>query len=136
MNLTMPLIKADIIAAKQAIAYYNDHGVKDIKNIAAYHLQQAAEKLIKIQIYNKTTDYDSAALYTHNIEKLIVYATSLELDINIPNYIKENSLVLTSWEAGSRYDVAFQIRIDTLNKTLSEIEKWYNQIYKSGIRNG
>ena len=51
MKLTKGLIRADIIAARQAIAYYDEKQIKDIKNIAAYHLQQAAEKLIKIQLY-------------------------------------------------------------------------------------
>lgn len=136
MNLTMALIKADIIAARQAIEYYKEHNVKDIKNVAAYHLQQAAEKLIKIQIYVKAENYDNASLYTHNIEKLIAYSQSLNVDVTIPKYIDDNSLVLTSWEAGSRYDVGFQTRIDTLNKALDEIEKWYDELYNLGIREG
>ena len=32
MILTKGLIKADIIAASQAIEYYQEHSVKDIKN--------------------------------------------------------------------------------------------------------
>ena len=48
MKLTKGLIKADIIAAKQAIEYFEQKNNKDIKNVAAYHLQQAAEKLIKL----------------------------------------------------------------------------------------
>ena len=50
MTLTKGLIKADLITAKQAIDYYEEKRIKDIKNIAAYHLQQATEKLIKYQI--------------------------------------------------------------------------------------
>lgn len=58
MELTKSIIRADIIAAKQAIEYFDQKGTKEIKNIAAYHLQQAAEKLIKYQIYQglKSTD--------------------------------------------------------------------------------
>ncbi len=69
MQLTMSLIRADIIAAEQAINYYETTGAKDIKNIAAYHIQQAAEKLIKIQIYANASNINYAAIYTHNIEK-------------------------------------------------------------------
>lgn len=134
MQLTMALIKADIIAAGQAIGYYEEHGAKDIKNIAAYHIQQAAEKLIKIQIYAAGTTVNDAALYTHNLEKLILYADSLHIGAVVPKYIRENSLVLTGWEAGSRYDVAFQIRIDTLKKALAETEKWFADLYASGLR--
>ena len=43
MTLSKGLIRADIIAAKQAIDYYGKTKIKDMKNIAAYHLQQAAE---------------------------------------------------------------------------------------------
>ena len=134
MQLTMALIKADIIAAGQAIDYYGSHGAKDIKNIAAYHIQQAAEKLIKIQIYAHGAAINYAALYTHNLEKLILYADSLQIGPVIPKYIRENSLVLTGWEAGSRYDIAFQIRIDTLKKALSETERWFADLYASGLR--
>lgn len=136
MTLTMALIKADIIAAQQAIDYFKEHNAKDIKNIAAYHLQQAAEKLIKIQIYAKADSYNNASMFTHNLEKLIAYAQSLNIDVVVPKYIDDNSLILTNWEAGSRYDVGFQIRIDTLTKALSEIEKWYDELYQLGIRKG
>ena len=33
MNLTMAQIKADLIAAKQAIAYYDEKPIKDMKNM-------------------------------------------------------------------------------------------------------
>ena len=47
MILTIGLIKADLITAGQAIEYFEATSNKNIKNIAAYHLQQATEKLIK-----------------------------------------------------------------------------------------
>ena len=49
--LSKGLIKADIIASKQAIEYFEEKHIKDIKNIAAYHLQQATEKLINFSYY-------------------------------------------------------------------------------------
>ena len=134
MNLMMSLIKADIVAAQQAVNYYENSNLKDIKNVAAYHLQQATEKLIKIQIYSKAENLNYANLYTHNIEKLLAYSEKLDISIYVPKYIEDNSLVLTEWEAGSRYNVGFQIRISTLKKTLNEIEKWYEEIYNTGLR--
>ena len=134
MKLTMGLIKADIIAAKQAIAYFKDNKIRDIKNIAAYHIQQAMEKLIKIQVYCKSNDYDNHKLFNHNIEKLILYAETLDIDLYVPKYVRDNSLVITDWEAGSRYDVGFSIRIDTLKKAFNEAECWYNKLYEEGIR--
>ncbi len=109
MTLTKGLIRADIIAAKQAIDYYDEHAVKSMKNVAAYHLQQAAEKLIKFQIYSSGAEINHSQLYTHNIERLILYCETLEIDCSIPGYIRDKSLLLTDWEAGSRYDPDFHI---------------------------
>jgi len=52
MILSKGIIRADILAARRAIEDFEETGIKDIKNIAAYHLQQASEKLIKLQIYS------------------------------------------------------------------------------------
>jgi HEPN domain-containing protein len=124
MKLSKSLIKADIIAANQAIEYYESNNIRDIKNIAAYHLQQAAEKLIKIQVYNSGVKYDNKSLYTHNIKTLILYAESLNIGLVVPDYIRKNSSVISDWEAGSRYDVGFSIRIDVLKKTADVISNW------------
>ena len=134
MNLTMGLIKADIIAAKQAIAYFEENKIRDIKNIAAYHIQQSMEKLIKIQVYRKATKYDNHKMFNHNLEKLTLYAETLQIDILVPKYVRDNSLVITDWESGSRYDVGFSIRIDTLKRAVSEAEAWYEKLYEAGIR--
>ena len=111
MTLTMALIKADIIAAEQAIEYYNEHNTKDIKNIAAYHLQQAAEKLIKMQIYAKATNISYASLYTHNLERLIAYAQSLNIDFLLPKYIADNSLVITGWKQAADIMLIFRFAL-------------------------
>ena len=49
MTLSIGIITADLIAAGHAISEYENGGIKDIKNIAAYHLQQAAEKFITVR---------------------------------------------------------------------------------------
>lgn len=56
------IIKADIVTAYQSISYFKEHKIKDIKNIAAYHLQQAIEKLIKIQIYDASIKLEYSRL--------------------------------------------------------------------------
>ncbi len=128
MILTKSLIKADIIAAKQAIEYYETNRVKDIKNVAAYHLQQATEKLIKYQIYNSDITIDYSQLYIHNIEKLILYGESLGIKLNVPLFIRDRSILISDWEAGSRYDIGFSIRIDSLKKTYEVIDSWFDQV--------
>ena len=128
MTLTKGLIKADIIAARQAIEYFEKNNVKDIKNIAAYHIQQAVEKIIKYQIYKSGVSINNAQMYTHNIEKLIIYGDLLNIQVYVPDYIRTNSLKITDWEAGSRYDIGFSIRIDTLKKTYNSITEWFSKI--------
>ena len=70
----MALIKADIIMARQGIELYKSNEIKEVKNQAAYHLQQAAEKMIKIQIYRSGVPYENKSLYVHNLKVLIHYA--------------------------------------------------------------
>ncbi len=128
MQLSKGLIQGDILAAKQAIEYYEKRKNKNIKNVAAFHLQQAAEKLIKIQIYRNVTILDYKKIYVHNLEKLIEYADSLGIELIIPDYVRKNSLLITGWEAGSRYDICFSIRIDAIKKAYNVIAIWYKQV--------
>lgn len=128
MLLTKGIIRADLVAARQAIEYFQDKGIRDIKNIAAYHLQQAAEKLIKIQIYKSVSDVNNSQMYTHNLDRLILYAESGGIRIHVPDYIREHSVQISDWEAGSRYDVGFSIRIDTLKKAYDVISRWEKDV--------
>ena len=128
MILSKGIIRADIIAARQAITYFDEKQLRDIKNVAAYHLQQAAEKLMKFQIYANCSQISNRQMYTHNLEHLIAYADSLTFGVIIPGYIRERSLQITEWEAGSRYDFEFSVRIDVLKKTLAVITDWEHQI--------
>ena len=121
MKLTIDNISADIVAADDAIKHFEETKIKQHKNIAAYHLQQATEKLIKVQIYKHSTQKE---IFTHNIDKLITYAETLNAALVIPEYIQKHSPQITSWEAESRYDSDFAIRIDTLKKAYETISAW------------
>lgn len=101
MDLNMALIKADILMAKQGIEIYENNNVREVKNMAAYHLQQAAEKLIKIQIYRSNVAYDNSQVYIHNLTKLINYAKGLNIGLVIPKEIVQEDLAISEWEAGS-----------------------------------
>lgn len=134
MELNMALIKADILMAKQGITLFEQNGIKEVKNMVAYHLQQAAEKIIKIQIYRSGVEYNNRQLYIHNLVTLINYAQSLEFEFLLPKKIDDNALTITDWEAGSRYDLHFSIRIDTLKNFYEAISSWYDELYAKGIR--
>lgn len=124
MRLSKGLIKADIIAANQAIDYFEKTGIKDIKNIAAYHLQQAAEKLIKYQIYQAIAAADNRKMYTHDLSRLIGYAETEGISIIVPKYIRDHANAISDWEVGSRYDLGFSVRIDSLKKCYDAIVEW------------
>ena len=128
MLLTKGIIRADLVAARQAIEYFQNKGIRDIKNIAAYHLQQAAEKLIKLQIYKSVSDVNNSQMYTHNLDRLILYSESMGVRIHVPDYIREHSVQISDWETGSRYDVGFSIRIDTLKKAYDVISRWEKEV--------
>ena len=128
-KLSRGLIYADILTARQALNTYKENSkIKDIKNICAYHLQQAVEKLIKAQIYISGYQYNERDLYTHNIAALIAYIEKNSIPVIIPHFIDINSHIITSWEAGSRYDMHFSIRADTLEKYLRVIDEWYESV--------
>ena len=128
MSLTMELIKADIAASEKMIEEYKTKKYKSSKNVSAYHLQQATEKLIKIQIYAKAKPNANLKLYTHNISALIKQAQVNQITIYIPKYISKNAMKITNWEASSRYDFEFNVRITTLEKTYKEITIWYDYL--------
>lgn len=134
LDLTMALIKADIIMAKQGIVLYKNNEIKEVKNQAAYHLQQAAEKLIKIQVYRSGMVYENKALYVHNLRVLIHYAEGLNAGIIIPDFVKKNAMTITDWEAGSRYDIHFSVKITSLERCYIEITSWYDSLKKKGIK--
>lgn len=128
MKMTKGLIKADIIASQQAIDYYDNHNIKDIKNVAAYHLQQASEKLIKYQIYRNLSNTNNKQMYTHDLRKLKDYAESEGIKLVIPEYIKNHLDSITDWEAGSRYDTDFTVRIDTVKRVYEAVGDWIKRV--------
>ncbi len=126
--LTFGQIEADLFVAKATIdriKQLSSKAGKYYRGQAAYHLQQAAEKLIKIQIYNSGKAINNHKMYRHSLDDLITYAASLGISLNVPKWIDEKKYVITSWEAEGRYDVHFVVRIDTLERAHTEINNWY-----------
>lgn len=134
MELSMGLMKADLLMARQGIIMYKNKEIKEVKNQAAYHLQQAAEKMIKIQIYKSGVMYNNKSLYVHNLKSLISYADGLNISIEIPVEIRRNALLITDWEASGRYDVRFSVKITSLEKYYAIMLNWYMSLLSKGIR--
>ena len=129
MTLSMGSILADIVVVRKLLAEIEEEkNNKYLKNSAAYHIQQAAEKMIKIQIYQSGKTYQNHAVYTHNLVRLTQYAESIGVVLNMPKYIADNLILITSWEVRGRYDMHMSVRIDRLKHCHEVIEKWYEEL--------
>ena len=120
--------KADIRAARLALESVRakEGNEKATKGIAAYHAQQAIEKIIKSEIYKVNPDISPRKMYTHKIYDLCAIAKTNHIDV--PKGIKEKSYMYSDWEAAGRYDLHFSVRIDSIEKALRLAENWLKQI--------
>ena len=109
------LILADL---KIVVSYYNDED-KAMRLQAAYHMQQAVEKTIKLKAEIKGLN-----LWGHNINRLIKACDDGGIDIEIPRYIKDSAERLTSWEAEGRYYPIKVVRRDSIKKTYDVTVQW------------
>ena len=91
---------------------------------AGYHLQQAAEKMIKLQIYGSGVKVDHSKMFRHSLDDLIGYAVSLGIPLYVPSWVNEKKYVITSWEAEGRYNLHFVVRMDTLKRCYTELIHW------------
>lgn len=103
MMLSIGQIQADIIIVKNLLAEIESGNKnKHLKSNAAYHIQQAVEKMIKMQIYCSGVPYNNHSVYSHNLVQLTQYAQSIGISLIMPEYIRNNLILLTSWEARGR----------------------------------
>ena len=109
------LILADL---KIVVSYYNDED-KAMRLQAAYHMQQAVEKTIKLKAEIKGLN-----LWGHNINRLIKACDDGGIDIETPRYIKDSAERLTSWEAEGRYYPIKVVRRDSIKKTYDVTVQW------------
>ena len=137
LELSMLQIKADIVMAKAAISEAKVLPAKEAKYIkgqAGYHLQQASEKLVKIQLYASGKNIDPAKVYKHKIDELLAYASSEGINVIIPAYINSHAVMISSWEAEGRYDLHFVVKITQLEKCYTEVIHWYEELKQKGFK--
>lgn len=127
---------ADIMIVETILKSLEDKtkNKKYLRAQAAYHLQQACEKLIKIQIYASGKQVRNDKIYKHSLQSLSEYAEEIGIELIIPDYISDNLEIITSWEAEGRYDMHMVVRKDRLQKTCIETKAWYQQLKKSGYQ--
>ncbi|MBO5522230.1 MAG: HEPN domain-containing protein [Roseburia sp.] len=113
----LSIAKADLKTAKRCV----DSQDKYEKHIAAYHTQQAVEKIVKYLAAQQGLN-----LWGHNIAKLISQCRGR--GIKIPSEIERNADVYTMWETVSRYYPTQRIRRDSIQKAIHYTEMWIEEI--------
>ena len=127
-TLTLAMALADIKAAQSALRIYEVEGLREIKGLCAYHIQQAFEKMLKIQLYQSKKELDNTRIYRHSIQQLIDYGRELKIEMVTGKYLEDNAEIITDWEASGRYDIRFSTKVTTLRKAIKEAETLYSQL--------
>lgn len=96
---------------------YND---EMILNNAAYHLQQAVEKVLKgaLECVGVTVPN------THKITKLLEMITNNGANLIITEWLDEHSEMLSEWEAETRYNMDFLVEKRKLDKAIKEVRSF------------
>ena len=130
--LSAAQVDADLFMAASAIQKaetISSKAGKHLRGLAGYHLQQAAEKMIKIQIYDSDAQIDNSKMFRHSLDDLIGYAFSLGIPLSVPSWVNEKKYIITGWEAEGRYNLHFTVRMDTLKRCYNELIQWRNQLF-------
>lgn len=109
------LIKADL----NIVSNYVDSDDKALRLQAAYHMQQAIEKTIKLK-----AELKGLHLWGHDIDILLKKCDDAEIDINVPSTIRDKADVYTHWEAECRYYPVKVVRKDTIKKAYGVVIDW------------
>ena len=99
------LVDADLFMADSAIQKaetMTSKAGKHIRGIAGYHLQQAAEKMIKYQIYASGVQINPSKLYRHSLDYLITYADTMGIALNVPSWVNVKKNLISDWEGQGR----------------------------------
>ncbi|MBP3593506.1 MAG: hypothetical protein J6J44_03180 [Lachnospiraceae bacterium] len=122
-----------LVNATQALEAYEKTNIKDLKNSAAYNVQQAIEYLLKYLIYNhsgytqESSEEKITQIYSHNLNLLILQHCDT-LGIPVPFAIRDKAILYTSWEAESRYSLGFSVRADAIKNAIRNTSSWLVEI--------
>ena len=111
-----------ILADLRIVAEYYNSESKSMKLLAAYHMQQAVEKTIKLK-----ASLEGLNLWGHDIDVLINKCEESHINIKVPRYIKEKADQISHWEAECRYYPIKSVRRDSLKKTLEVTKVWLSR---------
>ena len=87
---------------------------------AAYHMQQAIEKTIKLKAYVHGID----DIWGHDIRALINWCKKKGYNIDVPKLILKNANVYSQWEADCRYYPMKVVRKNSINAAYKATKQW------------
>lgn len=109
------LIKADL----KIVDNYAESDDKALRLQAAYHMQQAIEKTIKLK-----AEILGLSLWGHDIDVLIRICDDENIDIGVPKIIRDKADMYTHWEAECRYYPIKVVRRDSIRNAYNAIVDW------------
>ena len=111
----LSLAWADVEVSELILGTTND----ELKqNMAAYHTQQAIEKIIKQLIIDKR----GFGNIEHDLGQLVADAKSE--GIVIPEWVEENSYEISRWATTIRYNSNFKTNRDSIDSFNKLIKEW------------
>lgn len=113
--------KTLIMADLNIVYHYADSNSKSEKLQAAYHMQQAIEKTIKLKAMIKGLN-----MWGHDLDKLIYECDKRDIDIGVPNFIRKRAGVYTSWEARCRYTPTVIVNKNSIWEAYRATVAWLN----------
>ena len=111
----LSLAQADVEVSELILGTTND----ELKqNMAAYHTQQAVEKIIKQLIIDKR----GFGNIEHDLGQLVADAKSE--GIVVPEWVEENSYEISRWATTIRYNSNFKTNRDSIDSFNKLIKEW------------
>lgn len=107
--------KADYETA--VMIWKNPYNDEMILNNAAYHLQQAVEKILKGALECAGVTVPN----THKISKLVKMISDNGANLTVTEWVDDHSEMLGEWEAQLRYDMDFLIEKRKLDAAVREV---------------
>ena len=116
------IAETDLKASELLLNSSND---ELMQNTAAYHSQQAVEKVMKaIKL-----EHGEAATVTHNIATL--RKDLADLGVTVPEWVQENEDDITSWATTIRYNSNFKSDHDLIEKINQSVREWIDALVRS-----
>lgn len=107
---------------KVAMLILNASNDELMQNVAAYHTEQALEKIMKALIINN----GGKPIKTHSIIELS--NVMKDMNIEVPIWIDEYDYIITSWSTTTRYNTNFKADHDILERVIKLIGEWIKKL--------